>query len=136
MSNCVHTFLTFKNQHMRKINETHLVILVSVILLTIFFILLSNRKREELSPLQIEIQNLEKKLEKQERMIHDMLIEIKMHSDTVYFYEQKKPIITNNYFENEKIILTASDSSNAKLRFRNQLEFESRYFKGRYSPVH
>ena len=120
---------------MKKINETHLVILVSVILLTIFFILLSNRKREELSPLQIEIQNLEKKLEKQERMIHDMLIEIKMHGDTVYFYEQKKPIITNNYFENEKIILTASDSNNASMRFRNQLEFESRYFKGRYTPA-
>jgi hypothetical protein len=68
-------------------------------------------------------------------MIHDMLVEIKMHGDTVYFYEQKKPIITNNYFENEKIILTASDSSNASMRFRNQLEFESRYFKGRYSPV-
>jgi len=67
---------------MRKINETHIVIFSSIILLTIFFILLSNRKREELSPLQIEIQKLEKKLEKQERMIHDMLIEIKMHSDT------------------------------------------------------
>jgi sensor domain CHASE-containing protein len=120
---------------MKKINETHIVIFVVVILLTIFFILLSNRKREDLSPIQIEIQKLQNKIDKQERIIHDMLIEIKMHSDTVYFYEQKKPIITNNYFENEKIILTASDSSNASMRFRNQLEFERRYFKGRYTPV-
>jgi sensor domain CHASE-containing protein len=120
---------------MKKINETHLVILVSVILLTIFFILLSNRKREDSSPLQIEIEKLQKKIDKQDRMIHDALIDIKMMRDTVYYYESKKPIITNNYFKNEKVILTSNDSINAIIRESNQREFERRYFSGRYTPT-
>ena len=120
---------------MKKINETHLVILVSVILLTVFFILLSNRKRDNQSPLQIEIEKLQKKIDKQDRMIHDALIDIKMMRDTVYFYESKKPIITNNYFKNEKVILTSNDSINAIICESNQREFERRYFEGRYTPT-
>ena len=120
---------------MRNINQTHIVIFVSVILLTIFFILLSNRKRDNQSPLEIEIQKLEKKLEKQERMIHDALIDIKMMRDTVYFYESKKPIITNNYYKNEKVVLSSNDSINAIIRKSNQSEFERRYFGGRYAPT-
>ena len=120
---------------MRNVNQTHVVIFISVILLTIFFILLSNRKRDNQSPIEIEIQKLEKKLEKQDRMIHDALIDIKMMRDTVYFYESKKPIITNNYFKNEKVILTSNDSINAIIRESNQSEFERRYFKGRYTPT-
>ena len=120
---------------MKKINETHLVILVSVILLTIFFILLSNRKRDNQSPLQIEIEKLQKKIDKQDRMIHDALIDIKMMRDTVYFYESKKPIITNNYYKNEKVVLSSNDSINAIIRKSNQSEFERRYFSGRYAPT-
>jgi hypothetical protein len=120
---------------MRKLNETHIVIFTSVILLTIFFILLSNRKREDLSPLQIEIEKLQKKIDKQDRMIHDALIDIKMMRDTVYYYESKKPIITNNYYKNEKVILTSNDSINAIIRESNQSEFERRYFSGRYTPT-
>jgi len=120
---------------MRNINQTHIVIFISVILLTIFFILLSNRKRDNQSPLQIEIEKLQKKIDKQDRMIHDALIDIKMMRDTVYFYESKKPIITNNYFKNEKVILTSNDSINAVIRESNQREFERRYFKGRYTPI-
>jgi len=120
---------------MRKLNETHVVIFISVILLTIFFILLSNRKPKDLSPLEIEIQKLEKKLEKQERMIHDALIDIKMMRDTVYYYESKKPIITNNYYKNEKVVLSSNDSINAIIRKSNQSEFERRYFSGRYAPT-
>jgi hypothetical protein len=111
-------------------------IIASAIFLIVCIAFAIFRKKETVyTPLEIEIQKLSHKIDKQERMIHDMLVEIKMHGDTVYFYEQKKPIITNNYFENEKIILTASDSSNASMRFRNQLEFERRYFKGRYTPI-
>ena len=120
---------------MRNINQTHIVIFISVILLTVFFILLSNRNRDNQSPLQIEIEKLQKKIDKQDRMIHDALIDIKMMRDTVYFYESKKPIITNNYFKNEKVILTSNDSINAIIRESNQREFERRYFSGRYTPV-
>jgi sensor domain CHASE-containing protein len=120
---------------MRKLNETHIVIFTAVVLLTIFFILLSNRKREDLSPLEIEIEKLQKKIDKQDRMIHDALIDIKMMRDTVYYYESKKPIITNNYYKNEKVVLTSNDSINAIIRESNQSEFERRYFKGRYTPV-
>jgi hypothetical protein len=120
---------------MRNINQTHVVIFISVILLTVFFILLSNRKRDNQSPLEIEIEKLQKKIDKQDRMIHDALIDIKMMRDTVYFYESKKPIITNNYFKNEKVILTANDSINAIIRANNQREFERRYFSGRYAPI-
>jgi len=120
---------------MRNINQTHIVIFISVILLTVFFILLSNRKRDNQSPLEIEIEKLQKKIDKQDRMIHDALIDIKMMRDTVYFYESKKPIITNNYYKNEKVILTSNDSINAIIRRSNQSEFERRYFSGRYAPV-
>jgi hypothetical protein len=120
---------------MNKINPTDVVIYISAILLTIFFILLVNRKRDNQSPLQIEIEKLQKKIDKQDRMIHDALIDIKMMRDTVYYYESKKPIITNNYFKNEKVTLTSNDSINAIIRESNQREFERRYFKGRYTPT-
>jgi len=120
---------------MRKINETHVVIFISVILLTVFFILLSNQKRDNQSPLQIEIEKLQKKIDKQDRMIHDALIDIKMMRDTVYYYESKKPIITNNYYKNEKVVLSSNDSINAIIRKSNQSEFERRYFEGRYTPT-
>lgn len=115
-------------------NKTNISLLIAAAILLIAAMLLSkNRKPQQ--PIETEIDRVVKTIERLDREIHDLKVELSLRSDTVKYYETLKPIIKNNYFTNEKNVLAASDSVNAVLRQSNQREFERRYFSGRYAPT-
>ena len=80
------------------------------------------------------IDTLLHEVKRSQRLVHDLKVEIELRKDTIRIFERQLPIIKNNYYTNEKEILTNSDSANRVLRINNQLLFERDYFSGRFRP--
>jgi hypothetical protein len=80
------------------------------------------------------IDTLLHEVKRSQRLVHDLKVEIELRKDTIRIFERQLPIIRNNYYTNEKEILTNTDSANRVLRINNQMLFERDYFSGRFRP--
>jgi hypothetical protein len=84
--------------------------------------------------LQSQQDSLMREIRRTQRLVHDLKVELSLHQDTIKMIEKQIPIIKNNYYTNEKVYLSSSDSVNHAIRLRNQYQFEQDYFSGRFSP--
>ena len=84
--------------------------------------------------LQSQQDSLMREIRRTQRLVHDLKVELSLHEDTIKMIEKQIPIIKNNYYTNEKVYLSSSDSVNHAIRLRNQYQFEQDYFSGRFSP--
>jgi hypothetical protein len=113
-------------------------ITIGVIIANIFYIILTIivvfRKSDSEKNLIKEMERIEQNIKNGYRQIDSLNNSIELKHDTIRLIEKRKETIINNYYKNEKVILTADDSTNNELRKRNQLLFEQRYFSGRYNP--
>jgi hypothetical protein len=111
---------------------------IGVIIANIFYIILTIivvfRKSDSEKHLIKEMERIEQNIKNGYHQIDSLNNRIELTHDTIRLIEKRKETIINNYYKNEKIILTADDSTNNELRKRNQLLFEKRYFSGRYNP--
>jgi hypothetical protein len=111
---------------------------IAVIIANVFYIILTIivvfRKSDSEKHLIKEMERIEQNIKNGYHQIDSLNNRIELTHDTIRLIEKRKETIINNYYKNEKIILTADDSTNNELRKRNQLLFEQRYFSGRYNP--
>lgn len=111
---------------------------IGVIIANVFYIILTIivvfRKSDSEKHLIKEMERIEQNIKNGYHQIDSLNNRIELTHDTIRLIEKRKETIINNYYKNEKIILTADDSTNNELRKRNQLLFEQRYFSGRYNP--
>lgn len=111
---------------------------IGVIIANVFYIILTIivvfRKSDGEKHLIKEMERIEQNIKNGYHQIDSLNNRIELTHDTIRLIEKRKETIINNYYKNEKIILTADDSTNNELRKRNQLLFEQRYFSGRYNP--
>lgn len=120
-------------------NRNQLILaIVGVVLITsiAFFAIHSRREIPSATEeyLNKRIDTLLHEVKRRQGLVHDLKVEIELHHDTIRIFERQLPIIKNNYYTNEKEILTNSDSANRVLRINNQLLFERDYFSGRFRP--
>lgn len=111
---------------------------IGVIIANVFYIILTIivvfRKSDSEKHLIKEMERIEQNIKNGYHQIDSLNNRIELTHDTIRLIEKRKETIINNYYKNEKIILTADDSTNNELRKRNHLLFEKRYFSGRYNP--
>jgi len=119
---------------MNKFDRLTIGFAIVIIINIIPILILIFRKSDSEKHLIEEMERIEQNIKNGYHQIDSLNNRIELTHDTIRLIEKRKETIINNYYKNEKIILTADDSTNNELRKRNQLLFEQRYFSGRYNP--
>jgi hypothetical protein len=119
-------------------SRNSIIVIIALFVLIIGTLAIQLYKVEKQTPardyLQSQQDSLMREIRRTQRLVHDLEVELSLHEDTIKMIEKQIPIIKNNYYTNEKVYLSSSDSVNHAIRLRNQYQFEQDYFSGRFSP--
>jgi septal ring factor EnvC (AmiA/AmiB activator) len=119
-------------------SKNSIIAIIALFVLIIGILAVQLYKVEKQTPsreyLQSQQDSLMREIRRTQRLVQNLKVELSLHDDTIRMIERQIPIIKNNYYQNEKVYLSSSDSINRELRLRNQLQFEQDYFSGRFSP--
>jgi hypothetical protein len=119
-------------------SKNSIIVIIAIFVLIVGTLAIQLYKVEKQTPardyLQSQQDSLMREIRRTQRLVHDLKVELSLHEDTIKMIEKQIPIIKNNYYTNEKVYLSSSDSVNHAIRLRNQYQFEQDYFSGRFSP--
>jgi hypothetical protein len=119
-------------------SKNSIIVIIALFVLIVGTLAIQLYKVEKQTPardyLQSQQDSLIREIRRTQRLVHDLKVELSLHQDTIKMIEKQIPIIKNNYYTNEKVYLSSSDSVNHAIRLRNQYQFEQDYFSGRFSP--
>jgi|JI8StandDraft_2_1071088.scaffolds.fasta_scaffold423091_1 hypothetical protein len=119
-------------------SKNSIIVIIALFVLIVGTLAIQLYKVEKQTPardyLQSQQDSLMREIRRTQRLVHDLKVELSLHQDTIKMIEKQIPIIKNNYYTNEKVYLSSSDSVNHAIRLRNQYQFEQDYFSGRFSP--
>ncbi len=119
-------------------SRNSIIVIIALFVLIVGTLAIQLYKVEKQTPardyLQSQQDSLMREIRRTQRLVHDLKVELSLHQDTIKMIEKQIPIIKNNYYTNEKVYLSSSDSVNHAIRLRNQYQFEQDYFSGRFSP--
>lgn len=119
-------------------SRNSIIIIIALFVLIVGTLAIQLYKVEKQTPakeyLQAQQDSLMREVRRTQRLVQDLKVELSLHDDTIKMIEKQIPIIKNNYYTNEKVYLSSSDSVNHAIRLRNQYQFERDYFSGRFSP--
>ena len=119
-------------------SKNSIIVIIALFVLIVGTLAIQLYKVEKQTPardyLQSQQDSLMREIRRTQRLVHDLKVELSLHEDTIKMIEKQIPIIKNNYYTNEKVYLSSSDSVNHAIRLRNQYQFEQDYFSGRFSP--
>jgi len=119
-------------------SKNSIIVIIALFVLIVGTLAIQLYKVEKQTPardyLQSQQDSLMREIRRTQRLVHDLKVELSLHQDTIKMIEKQIPIIKNNYYTNEKVYLSSSDSVNHAIRLRNQYQFEQDYFSGRFNP--
>ncbi len=119
-------------------SKNSIIVIIALFVLIVGTLAIQLYKVEKQTPardyLQSQQDSLMKEFRKTQQLVQDLSLKLSLHEDTIKMIEKQIPIIKNNYYTNEKVYLSSSDSVNHAIRLRNQYQFEQDYFSGRFSP--
>jgi septal ring factor EnvC (AmiA/AmiB activator) len=119
-------------------SRNSIIAIIALFVLIVGILAIQLYKVEKQTPsreyLQSQQDSLMREIRRTQRLVQNLKVELSLHDDTIRMIERQIPIIKNNYYQNEKVYLSSSDSINRELRLRNQYQFEQDYFSGRFSP--